>query len=102
MAYYVCSNPEAVLNDASGMNMYGLVCPEGAIPGDQLDFPADPDWPKCVVHPKCDNLPQPSAESKLYKSTPEDFVRVGEFVHYTCIDKADFYETDQVIKSLSD
>ncbi len=95
-AYFTCSDPAAVLNDISGLNMFDVECPEGAIAPDALDFPADPNWIGCVVHPTCTNLPVPSDESKLNKSSPTESVRVGEYVHYTCIDKADFFETPSV------
>lgn len=88
-AYFACSNPEAVLDDDSGMNVFELEC------GASGDFPTD-QWPTCVLEPTCNSLPTPPASSGIIKATEGDKVKVGEEVVYTCERWAEYFETPQV------
>ena len=86
------------------MNTIWIACqPEGE---DVQDFPTDYEWPLCIRETECTDLqgiqnwaqiPLPSPESRLQKSTKiGDSVKIGEYVKYTCIDKASFHETPEV------
>lgn len=76
--------------------MFAVTCPIGEIPADQLDFPTNTIWPQCVIEPICDQLPTPSEESMLEKTTVEDSVKLGEYVEYGCIRRSEFFETPVV------
>jgi hypothetical protein len=89
-------DPLAILNDNSGLNMNAVECPTETMSAANLDFPASPVWPTCFVQTVCDDLPEPDANSLLMRSTVEDSVKVGEYVKYACIDKAQFFETPKV------
>ena len=94
-AYFICSDPKAFVNDDSGLNTIWIACqPEGE---DVQDFPTDYEWPLCIRETECTDLPLPSEASRLQKSTKiGDSVKIGEYVKYTCIDKASFHETPEV------
>ena len=99
--YFVCSDSRAVLNDESGINMFGVSCPSDPIGwenADLLDFPKanNISWPKCIIHSSCDDLPMPNNASGLIKFTEDDYVEVGEYVEYACIRRGEFYETADV------
>lgn len=97
--YFVCEDPTAVIDDGSGSNMFGVTCPIGLVDAaDQLNFPQNVVWPKCIIEPTCQQLPVPSAESLLEKTTVDNSVKIGEYIEYGCISRADFFETPQVRK----
>ena len=99
--YFVCSDSRAVLNDDSGINMFGVSCPSEPLGWENahlLDFPQanNISWPTCIVHSSCDDLPIPNNASGLVKFTEDDYVEVGEYVEYACIRRGEFYETADV------
>ena len=91
-------NFEPFLDDDSGLNMFGVTCPTDLMPSYLLDFPKNTNisWPECIIHSSCDDLPVPNNASALEKLTEDDFVQVGEFVEYACIQRGEFYETPTV------
>ena len=78
--------------------MFGVTCPTDLMPSYLLDFPKSTNisWPTCIIHSSCDDLPVPNNASALEKLTEDDFVQVGEFVEYACIQRGEFYETPTV------
>ena len=97
MAYFICEDSKAQVNDDSGLNTWGLMCDLSNF----VDFPSteEVEWPQCVRDTECANLPQPSEESRLQKAEYiGESVRIGEYIRYVCIDKDLFYETPQVTK----
>ena len=98
-AYYVCTNPEAIIQSNNGTNMFEVTCPD-PING-QYNFDSDLasgiGWPNCTVEPVCDILPDPPANTKLIKATKGDKVRLGENVVYECKDKAKYWETPNYV-----
>ena len=68
----------------------------------ELDFDKSSNitWPSCIIRTACEELPKPNNASALEKLTPEDYVEVGDFVEYACIQRAEFYETPTVSGSL--
>ena len=95
--YYTCQDPKAIVLDeyASGLNTWSLLCDLSS--EDEVDFPAEIDWPSCYRETECTDLPSPSEESRLQLAPYiGDSVRIGDFIRYSCIDKALFHETPDV------
>ena len=81
--------------------MFGVDCPSDPIGWENahvLDFPKTTNisWPKCILNPSCNDLPIPNNVSGLVKLTEDNYVEVGEYVEYACIQRGEFYETPDV------
>jgi hypothetical protein len=87
-AYFACSNPDAVLDDGSGLRVFSLPCPAS------LSYNVT--WPNCILEPSCDSFPQPPASSGLELATKTSTVLLGNFINYQCTRRAEFYETPTV------
>ncbi len=90
-AYFGCQDPEAVLNDNSGMNVYQLPCIET-----QSDPVWDPNWPECYLEPTCTNLAEPAPTSGMQRATEGDKVKLGDYVVYECTRRDEFFEVSTV------
>jgi hypothetical protein len=90
-AYYACTNPVAVLDDMSGLNVFELNC--------EAHETWATTWPACYVEPTCASIPEPDAASGLRRVTPGDFVKLGEPVVYECVNKSNYQEMENVSKT---
>lgn len=92
-AYYKCENPDAELDDGSGMNVYEARCNKES--GTSTMSMAVTST-KCVLPPFCTNLPTPPSESGLRKATSGDKIKAGDSVVYECIHRDKYHELNTV------
>ena len=81
-AYFVCNHTEMVIA-AEGTNMFELSC--GTSRQSEIS------WPNCTWEPLCYDIPTPSNESLLVRTTNSDKVKLGDFVVYECKNKEKYF-----------
>ena len=88
--FYKCKDPDAMLNDNSGLAVFEAHC---NTTGGDKPWMLDPsNWPKCTYQPLCKDIPEPdslSAESGLMRDSADTRTSLlsGEFVIYNCTDE---------------